>query len=253
MYASYCAGETSAQRGPWWNDLEGLFGVRQLLTYGLNDPVDEDVVELTLEEDFGNLPAGAVLSFAAAGNAEARARLPIEVVDPSRTRVIARDGRGRPALVECRHGRGRAVLCTYPVEYFAARRGRVNPEDTWRLYDALAVEAGVTRPAHVDDPLVMVDSLRTADGAQYTIVLSQHDEPVEVSIDYDDGGRSDPVRLEPLGARLVRRSETDPRDGGGAPRFKPTYCVLSQSGQPLSSGLEAREITRLHLEHRHVD
>jgi len=48
-------------------------------------------------------------------------------------------------------------------------------------------------------------------------VLSQHDEPVEVSIDYDDGGRSDPVRLEPLGARLVRRSETDPRDGGGAP------------------------------------
>ena len=217
VYASYCAGETSAQRGPWWNDLEDLFGVRQLLTYGLNDPVDEDVVELTLEEDFGNLPAGAVLSFAAAGNAEARARLPIEVVDPSRTRVIARDGRGRPALVECRHGRGRTVLCTYPVEYFAARRGRVNPEDTWRLYDALAVEAGVTRPAHVDDPLVMVDSLRTADGTQYTIVLSQHDEPVEVSIDYDDGGRSDPVRLEPLGARLVRRSETDPRDGGGAP------------------------------------
>ena len=34
----------------------------------------------------------------------------------------------------------------------------------------------------------MVDSLRTADGVQYTIVLSQHDEPVEVSIDYDDGG-----------------------------------------------------------------
>ena len=58
VYASYCAGETSVQRGPWWNDLEGLFGVRQLLTYGLNDPVDEDVVELTLEEDFGNLPAG---------------------------------------------------------------------------------------------------------------------------------------------------------------------------------------------------
>ena len=109
------------------------------------------------------------------------------------------------------------MLCAYPVEYFAARRGRVNPEDTWRLYDALAVEAGVTRPAHVDDPLVMVDSLRTADGAQYTIVLSQHDEPVEVSIDYDDGGRSEPVRLEPLGARLVRRLETDPRDGGGAP------------------------------------
>ena len=192
MRARRCTPPTARAKrprsGPWWNDLEDLFGVRQLLTYGLNDPVDEDVVELTFEEDFGNLPAGAVLSFAAAGNAEARARLPIEVVDPSRTRVIARDGRGRPALVECRHGRGRAVLCTYPVEYFAARRGRVNPEDTWRLYDALAVEAGVTRPAHVDDPLVMVDSLRTADGAQYTIVLSQHDEPVEVSIDYADGG-----------------------------------------------------------------
>ena len=40
----------------------------------------------------------------------------------------------------------------------------------------ISVEAGVTRPAHVDDSLVMVDSLRKADGAQYTIVLSQHDE-----------------------------------------------------------------------------
>ena len=215
VYASYCAGETNVQRGPWWNCLEDLFGVRQLLAYGLNDPVDEDVVSLTLEEDFGGLPAGAVLSFAAAGNAEARARLPIEVADSAR--VIARDGRGLPALVERRHGAGRAVLCTYPIEYFAARRGRVNPEDTWRLYDALAVEAGVVRPAHVDDPLVMVDSLRTADGAQYDVVLSQHDEPVEVSIDHADGTRGDPVRLEPLGARLVRRTDAiDPQGGGGA-------------------------------------
>lgn len=204
VYASYCAGESDTQRGPWWNGVDELFGARLGLTYGLNNPVDDEVVELTLERDLGDLHAGDVLRFRASGNAEGRAYLPVTVNEDVAS-VVARDAHGRPAIIERRHGEGRAVLCTFPTEYFAARCGRVNPEDTWRLYDALATVSGVERPAHVDDPLVLGDSLVAGDGSVLDVLLSQHDEPVTVSIVHDDGTRSDPVELGPLGATILRR------------------------------------------------
>ncbi|WP_199176404.1 cellulase family glycosylhydrolase [Actinomyces qiguomingii] len=204
VYVSYCAGETDSQRGPWWNRVTRLFGVSPQLTYGLNDPVTEDVVELTMTTELGSLSAGSTLTFKASGNVEARAYLPV-TVDESLATVLARDAAGRPALVERRHGQGRMVLCTYPLEYFAARLGNVNPEDTWRLYDALAVVARVRRPVHVADPRVMVDSLVLGDGDAVDVVISQHDEPVDVLLEYADGSEPRRIELEPLGTRIIRR------------------------------------------------
>ena len=201
VYASYCAGETTAQRGPWWTGLDSLFGVAQELTYGLNDPVEDETVEITFVEPLGPLPEGATLRFRAAGNREARAFLPVRALDGAE--VVARDSHGRPAIVVKRHGSGRAVLCTYPLEYFAARLGRVNPEDTWRLYDALAELAGVRRPAHVEDPRVLADVL-VDDGGELVVVLSQHDEPVERTVIHADGRRT-AVRLPGLGATILHR------------------------------------------------
>lgn len=202
VYASYCAGETTAQRGPWWTGLDSLFGVAQELTYGLNDPVEDETVEITFVEPLGPLPEGATLRFRAAGNREARAFLPVRALDGAD--VVARDSHGRPAIVVKRHGSGRAVLCTYPLEYFAARLGRVNPEDTWRLYDALAELAGVRRPAHVEDPRVLADVLVDDDGGELVVVLSQHDEPVERTVIHADGQRT-AVRLPGLGATILHR------------------------------------------------
>ena len=202
VYASYCAGETTAQRGPWWTGLDCLFGVAQELTYGLNDPVEDETVEITFVEPLGPLPEGATLRFRAAGNREARAFLPVRALDGAD--VVARDSHGRPAIVVKRHGSGRAVLCTYPLEYFAARLGRVNPEDTWRLYDALAELAGVRRPAHVEDPRVLADVLVDDDGGELVVVLSQHDEPVERTVIHADGRRT-AVRLPGLGATILHR------------------------------------------------
>lgn len=202
VYASYCAGETTAQRGPWWTGLDSLFGVAQELTYGLNDPVEDETVEITFVEPLGPLPEGATLRFRAAGNREARAFLPVRALDGAE--VVARDSHGRPAIVVKRHGAGRAVLCTYPLEYFAARLGRVNPEDTWRLYDALAELAGVRRPAHVEDPRVLADVLVDDDGGELVVVLSQHDEPVERTVIHADGRRT-AVRLPGLGATILHR------------------------------------------------
>jgi endo-1,4-beta-mannosidase len=194
VYASYCVGESAAQRGPWWIDTEDIFGVERQLAYGLNNPIDDDVVEITFSEDFGSLRAGDVLRFRAAGNEHARAFLPVVATDGT---VIATDNLGNPAVVVKQHGSGRTVLCTYPLEYFAAAQGRINPEDTYRLYDALAVVAGVERPVVVDDPRVFADGLRHADGRRFVVLVSQHDVPVTVV---------DTVALEPFGVAVLLRT-----------------------------------------------
>lgn len=213
VYASYCAGESDTQRGPWWIYTEEIFGVQRELAYGLNDPIDDDVVEITFDADLGSLHAGDVLRFRVAGNAEARAYLPVTVTDGT---VVARDAHGRPAVVVKEHGpgSGRTVLVTYPLEYLASAQGRVNPEDTWRLYDALATVAGVERAVRVpDDPRVLVDRLVQADGREVVVLVSEHAEPVTVKPVVDvgglvglDGAAADAVELEAYGVAVLRRT-----------------------------------------------
>jgi beta-glucosidase len=179
IYASYCVGETEAQRGPWWINTEEIFGVERQLVYGLNNPIEDDLVELTFTEDFGTLKAGEVLRVAAAGNVHARAYLPVTATDGT---VVAVDAHGNPAVVVKQHGAGRTVLCTYPLEYLASAQGRVNPEDTHRLYRALADLAGLEPVLALDDPLVFVDSLVHDDGREFVVLVSQHDGPVSVDL-----------------------------------------------------------------------
>src|SRR5439155_26508830 len=126
---------------------------------------DEEVV-FELAEDLGELRAGDRLTFTVSGEPSARSYLPVEVTDAS---VLAVDGRGRPALLRNELGSGATVLCTYPVEHFAARTPAVNPESTWRLYSALATLAGVARPVRVDDPRVLAGVVRH--GADATALL----------------------------------------------------------------------------------
>jgi endo-1,4-beta-mannosidase len=157
LYASYFAGSTENQRGPWLTRLRELFGVRHRLRYGLVDLIEDDEVVLELLEPLGDLPAGATLAFRAGGSPSARSYLPVE---PDGADVVAVDAHGQPALLRHELGDGQAVLCTYPLEHLAARTPRVNPESTWRLYGALAEAAGVSRPVRVGDPRVLVGLVR---------------------------------------------------------------------------------------------
>ncbi|WP_431279871.1 hypothetical protein [Leifsonia poae] len=95
--------------------------------------------------------------------------------------MIAVDAHDRPVIVSQQHGAGRAVLSTYPLEYFASALPRVNPEETWRLYDALAVVADVERDVILDDPSVFVDTLVHLDGRRFVFFVSQHPSPTAVS------------------------------------------------------------------------
>src|SRR5699024_719186 len=97
---------------------EELFGVQRENAYGLVAPVVDDEVEITLAHDVGDLASGTTLHFAASGNENSRAFLPVSVTSGT---VLATAAHGNPALISRRHGRGRLVLCTYPLEYMAAR------------------------------------------------------------------------------------------------------------------------------------
>jgi endo-1,4-beta-mannosidase len=213
VYLSYFAGSTPNQRGPWLAWLDELFGVRHRLRYGLVDPIEDDEVVFEFVEALGEIEAGSRLAFRVAGEPSARAYLP---VTPVGAEVVAVDRHGRPALVRHALGSGSTVLCTYPLEHMAARSPRVNPEGTWRIYSALAAEAGVRRPVRVDDPRVLVGRLRS--GAGETILfVNCSSETIEAEPIVADGvtllpPATTPLVLEPFGAAVVA-CEGGPTEG----------------------------------------
>ena len=134
-------------------------------------------------------------------------------VRPVAAEVVAVDERGPAgAAGRARHGGGRMVLCTYPLEHMAAATARVNPEPTWRIYDALATVAGLSRPVTVEDPRVMAAELRHATAASFVWLVSQSDTEVTVKptvkgrlADLDTGQPTEQVSLDAFGVRVLRR------------------------------------------------
>jgi endo-1,4-beta-mannosidase len=212
VYASYFAGSTTNQRGPWLAWLDEIFGVRHDLRYGLVDPILDDEVVLEFVEDFGDIVTGAKLGFHVAGERSARSYLPVETVG---ARVIAVDALGRPALLRHELGAGATVFCTYPIEHMAARTPAANPDSTWRLYSALAGVAGVSRPVRVDDPRVFVRRIRTGD-AESALFINCSGDSILAEPLLEDGVQLDPAGLLELGpyavvsARWTRTSQDSP-------------------------------------------
>lgn len=205
VYISWFAGVSDGQRGAWWPKLEPIFGVRHQLRYGLNEAVDDDVFA-TAVVDFGDLPSGTTLWFQPAGSDDARAYLPVEVLDAE---VVLADQHNRPVLVRRRIGAGVLYLGTVPVEFFGAARRNANADDeTWRLYRALAREAGIRPPVTVDTPLVAADEIVHADGDRYTWLVS---------------GAADEITVRPEPAAAIRLidvlSKEDVTDGCVLPPY----------------------------------
>jgi hypothetical protein len=131
---------------------------------------------------------------------------------------MARDAHGRPAIVMRRRGSGAMVLSTYPLEHLAASCGRVNPEQTWRLYAALADLAGVQQQVSVDSADVLVDGLVHQDGRRFVWLVSQNDGPLRVRprmpagsvlIPLDGGDPVDEVELGPYGVSVLQLLTTE--------------------------------------------
>jgi endo-1,4-beta-mannosidase len=178
VYVSYSPGDNGWHRGPSYGRLNQMFGVTHQLDVGMGDPIEDDIAEFTLASDFGGLARGATLRFRVAGNEHSRAFLP--VIPGTGTEVVATDAHGRPALLLRRVGAGSIVLCTYPIEQMAAATPQVNPDDTVRLYDALATHAGARRLVTVDDPRIACDVLVRDDGVRFAVLVSHAAEQVTV-------------------------------------------------------------------------
>lgn len=204
VYLSYFAGSTNEQRGPWLTWLEEIFGVRHRLRYGLVDSIEDAEVTFEFLEPLGDLSVGDHLRFSVAGSPSARSYLPVEVADAT---VVARDGQGRPALVSKRIGDGSTLLCTYPIEHFAALTPGANPEDTWRLYSALAELAGVARPVRVADPRVLVASVPAGD---QHVTIAANWSPDSLEVDLVEPGGTSRLRLDHYGVAVRWSGEAAP-------------------------------------------
>ena len=207
VYLSFFAGSTTNQRGPWITWLDELFGVRHRLRYGLADPIDDEVVELEFTQRLGELVAGTTLSFTVSGTPSARSYLPVETAEAE---VVAVDRRGRPALLRHEIGAGSTVLCTYPLEHMAARTPRVNPEDTWRLYAALARSAGVVRPVSVADPRIVAGALQHG-GSNTFVLVNCSLEPIVAEPVLGGSVEVAPLAIGPMGVAVIppRAGATD--------------------------------------------
>ena len=224
VYASYFAGSTTNQRGPWLSWLDEIFGVRHRLRYGLVDSIEEDEVIFQFVDDLGDIAEGTRLTFRVAGEPSARAFLPL---DPLGAEVVALDGHGRPALLRRRIGAGCTVFCTYPIEHMAAKTPGVNPEDTYRIYSALAEASGVARPVRVNDPRILVGRIRGAESETAVFVNTSGDrvstQPTFSGIELDSA--TDELTLEPFGVASIRY-----------PRPTPAGVSVSATGEGSDAG-----------------
>ena len=57
MYVSYFGGAVGVHRGLWHPDLDAFFGVEHQLRYGMVAPIDDDVIEWTMQVAFPGTPA----------------------------------------------------------------------------------------------------------------------------------------------------------------------------------------------------
>lgn len=213
VYLAWFSGTSPNHRGAWWPDVSRTVGIPHQLRYGLREDID-DVVEWTIVEPFGDLLSGDVLHFPVAGSTDARHMLPLDEREtPASVHVLARDQRGRPALVRRRVGTGAVYTSTYAVEYYGSERPDAHRDDAvTRLYRALALEARALPPVTVDCPDVIVDGLVHDDGREFywLVNVSPHMRTAHLRtdralLDLESGRASQEVVLEPFGVRVLVR------------------------------------------------
>jgi endo-1,4-beta-mannosidase len=166
LYASLCADAAIPE-------MADLFGAR------LADHLPAADAEIKLATAFADLPAGT--TFRWQGNLSPR--YSPAILETTGGQVIALDQDGRPALVAHQYGKGKTLLCAYPLESSLATQPGAfeQPEETFRLYRALRQWAGIAPRFETDHPSVEVGTL-TGTGRGYAVIASHFPEPSGVKI-----------------------------------------------------------------------
>ncbi|HVO42161.1 MAG TPA: beta-galactosidase [Aggregatilineales bacterium] len=158
VYASFCADAAVPEMGE-------LFGA----SLRDHEPVEAPI--LTITAPFGDLNVGETFPYPAHLH---NPRHWAATFDLRGGEVIGVDQDGRPALIAHSYGKGKTLICAYPIEsYLGAQPSAFErPEQTHRIYRALCQWAGIEPQAATDQPSVEAALLR-GDKRGYA-VLANH-------------------------------------------------------------------------------
>ncbi len=167
LYASVCA-DTAIP------EMDELFGVR------LADHIPVESVILRVQKEFGGLQVGEEFHFQP--DAANHRHWPA-TIDLKGGEVIAVDQDGRPAIVANQYGRGKTLLCTYPIESYLARRAGAFERDdqTHRLYQAVRDWAAVAAQFSTDQPSVEVAGI-SSEGRGYAVLANHGGQDLTVQV-----------------------------------------------------------------------
>lgn len=149
LYASFCGDAAIPQ-------MENLFGAR------LVDHAPVSTVTLKVITAWGGLKAGDKFTYSAVADNPRESAAIMEVRGGA---VIAVDQDGRPALVANRLGKGKTLLCAYPLEAYLAKLPAAfdKVENAYRIYQAFRDWAGVQPRFFSNQQSVEVASLNAPD------------------------------------------------------------------------------------------
>jgi len=141
-------------------------------------PVSE--VTLKVVTPWGGLNPGDTFHYIAAADNPRQWAATLEV---SGGTVIAVDQAGRPALVANTLGRGKTLLCAYPLEsYLAHAPSAFEPEEnTYRIYQGLRDWAGIKPRFRTSQPSVEAVSLNAQDHG-YVVVVNHSAKPQRLTV-----------------------------------------------------------------------
>jgi len=91
--------------------------------------------------------------------------------------AVGFDSRGNPALVVNRKkGEGSAILVAHPIEQYLSNVPDIYLKDeTYRLYDAVGIEAGLNKPYTCDNPFIEVGWMETENKDEAVLILINHE------------------------------------------------------------------------------
>jgi hypothetical protein len=156
-------------------EMDSLFGAR------LMDQVPVRDVTLKVVAPFGNLKPGDTFTYSASSNGPAQWGATLKL---NGGQVIAVDQDGRPALVAHQLGKGKTLLCAYPIEIYLANQPSAfeGKDQTHRIYQSLQEWAELKRLVWTDQPSVEAAALNAKDHG-YFVLVNHSPEPKHVSLD----------------------------------------------------------------------
>jgi beta-glucosidase len=155
--------------------MESLFGAR------LVDHLPVSDVTLKVVAALGDLKPGDTFHYSAAADNPRQWTATLEVRGGT---VIAVDQEGRPALIANSLGKGKTLVCAYPLESYLASVPSVfeKTENTYRIYQAFRDWAGVKPRFHTDQPSVEAVSLN-AQKRGYVVIVNHSSRLQRVTVD----------------------------------------------------------------------